>query len=248
MKLFAILILSGLLAITIIACGGDSASPTNTPGTAAGSAQATQPPAPTSTTAPEPTVAPTEAPEPTAMPKPTATEAPAPTAMPDPTALPDPTTPPTPEPTATTAPTPTATPKPEPTATPQPEATATPEPDPTATPEPTTTPTPTPTPEPDPTPVLPIAEDLAPLGDNLLWVAYFEGATQTLSAYDPSGTFKPEDALPPGLSVPDPSEIGELTELVSLRIYNVMVSEGMEVELNGAIVTLYAGLNSLFWR
>lgn len=246
MKLFAILILSGLLAITIIACGGDTASPTATSAPAASSAQATQPPAPTSTTAPEPTVAPTEAPEPTAMPEPTATEAPEPTAMPEPT------TPPTPEPTATTAPTPTATPEPEPTATPQPEAAATPEPDPTATPEPTTTPTltPTPTPEPKPTPVpvLPIAEDLAPLGDNLLWVAYFDGATQTLSAYDPNGTFMPEDALPPGLSVPDPSEIGELTELVSLRIYNVKVSEGMEVELNGASVTLYAGLNSLFWR
>ena len=240
MKLFAILILSGLLAITIIACGGDTASPTATSAPAASSAQATQPPAPTSTTAPEPTVAPTEAPEPTAMPEPTATEAPAPTAMPEPT------TPPTPEPTATTAPTPTATPEPEPTATPQPEAAATPEPDPTDTPEPT--PVPTTTPEPDPTPVLPIAEDLAPLGDNLLWVAYFDGATQTLSAYDPNGTFKPEDALPPGLSVPDPSEIGELTELVSLRIYNVKVSEDMEVELNGASVTLYAGLNSLFWR
>ena len=121
-------------------------------------------------------------------------------------------------------------------------------PEPTATLEPTATPEPTPTVEPTQKPELPIALTLASLGDNLLWVAFFDSRTQSLSAYDPSGTFSPEMALPPGQDAPDPSEIGQLTELMPGKIYFFWIGENQTVEIDGNVVDFYQGGNQIFWR
>ena len=110
-----------LVVLLLVACGGESATPTAPP---------------TATDAPTLTPVPTNTPRPTDTPEPTHT--PTPTDTPEPTATAPPTQ--TPEPT----PTPTPTDTPTPTATPEPTATATP----TQTPEPTDAPEPTDTPDP----------------------------------------------------------------------------------------------------
>ena len=109
-------------------------------------------------------------------------------------------------------------------------------------------PEPTPTVEPTQEPELPIATQLAQLGDNLLWVAYFDRRTQSLLAYDPSGTFSPEMALPPGQEAPDPSEIASLTELISGQIYTIAVAENQTAEFSGQPVSFYKGTNPTLWR
>lgn len=151
-------------------------------------------------------------------------------------------TPDTPTPQPTNTPTPTATPRP--TNTPAP--TATPQPPPTA--RPTNTPPPT-TPAPSPTADLqPIAAALAPLGDNLLWVAHYDNPTGRISVYDPSGAFSPESLpLPPDLSLDDASSLPALTHLVSGKIYFVAVREQQQVVLGNEIRNLTAGVNFLTW-
>ena len=161
---------------------------------------------------------------------------------------------PTLEPAATAAPTETPTSLPVPTATPAPTAVPTPAPtntpmvEPTATPEPTPAPERTSTPEPTPKLELAIATDVAPLGDNLQWVAHFDARTQSLSVYDPSGTFSPEKALPPGQDAPDPSEIGQLTVLVPRQIYLFWVEQKQTVELNGQSEDFWEGGNQILWK
>ena len=148
-----------------------------------------------------------------------------------PTATPRPTN--TPRPTATAAPTATATPRPAATATPQP----------TAMPDPTATPQPTPTPRPASEPV---ADALAPLGDNLLWVAHYDNATRRISVYDPSGAFT-VDALPvpTGLSLDDSDSLPEITHLIPRQIYFVNVSRPQQLVLGDQIINLVAGVNFL---
>ena len=232
MKQLAILALAALLTIGILACGTESAEPEATAAPASGGAQATEPPAdPTNTPVPEPTAAPANTPVPADTPEPTAT--------------------PVPEPTNTPVPEPTNTPVPEPEATEVPAATTPPEPAATAEPEATVAPDPTATPEPAPTetPALPIAADLASLGDNLLFVAYFDRVTQGWLVYDASGTFTPDQLpLPPDAGAPDPSDIGELTELIVGDIYYFVMTEGQRAVLNGRSVTFYQALNPLQWK
>ena len=90
--------------------------------------------------------------------------------------------------------------------------------------------------------------DLAPLGDNLLWVAHYDNSTQQLSAYDPSGTFSPEMVLPPGQETPDASEIATLTNLTPGQIYFLSVEQSQTVQLNGNTFTLNQGVNFIAWR
>ncbi len=164
---------------------------------------------------------------------------PADTPVPEPTEAP----PATAEPTAT----PETTTRPEPTATAAPTATA----EPTAMPVLAATLEPTVIPEPAPTtvPVLPIAADMAPLGDNLRFVAYLERATQTWLVYDADGNFRPEDLpLPPGIGVPDASDIGDLTELTLGQLYTFVVHEGQTAEFNGNSIIFYEGGNLLQWK
>ncbi len=223
MKSLALLLFIGLIAVGILACGGETAESTDIP--AAPTVAPTQAPA-------EPTQAPapTDAPEPTAVP----TDTPEPTAAPEPT---EPPAPPTAEPTQASEPTET----PEPTAAP----TNTPEPEPTAAPTNTPEPTPEPTAEPQPT----IATILAPLGDNLRFVAYLDRATQTWQVYDPSGNFKPEDiTLPPNMEIPDASDIKALTELTPREVYAFVVKENQTVELNGNSYTIIAGGDFVVWK
>lgn len=227
-KLIAI-VLIGLISAAIAACGGDSLEPTNTvPPASATEAPDTPTPAPTATAAPTNTPTPTNTPVPAVAQIPTPTSPP-PTAAPEPTATPVPT------------PVPTATPMPVPTE--APPATPTPEPDPTATPEPTARTEPEPAEN-------PVSADLAPLGDNLLWVAHFENSTKEWSVYDPSGTFSP-DMLPlAGQEIPDASDIGELSALVvssPKQIYWLMVSESQTAVLGGLSRNLVSGLNGVPW-
>ena len=229
MKSLALLVLIGLITAGILACGGETSEPTSAPSPAAA---ATQLPAePTNTPAPEPTAVPTEPPAPTATPVPQATP------QPEPTATSAPETTPEPSPTATSAPEPT--PEPEPTATPIPEPT--PEPEPTAVPDPTAVPT--------AEPQLPIAADLAPLGDNLRFVVYLDSATQSFFVYDADGSFKPEDIpAPPGMEIPDASAIGVLTELVPDEIYIFVLNEKQTVELAGNSYTIYPNGDYVPWK
>ena len=232
MRKLAAILLAGLLAALLIACGSETPAATDTPVPPTAVAEPTQAPTgPPDTPAPAPTATavPTEAPAPTDTPAPT--EAPAPT--PVPTAAPAPTN--TPEPTAT--PEPEDTPTPEPTAMPEPTAA----PEPTAEPEPTAAPTPTP--EPD---VPPIAAALAPLGDNLIWVAHYDNPTKDLSVYDPSGTFSLDEVpLPPGLSI---SDTKPLTELDVGKIYWIMASRDQTVQLGSQNVIIRSGFNFISWR
>ncbi len=93
----------------------------------------------------------------------------------------------------------------------------------------------------------PIAADLAPLGDNLLWVAHYDNAMQQVLVYDPSGSFSPDMlALPPGVSV-DPDSPPVLAQLVSRRIYWVAVSQEQTAVLGGATRDLAPGVNTLIW-
>ena len=239
-KLIAI-VLIGLISVAIAACGGDSVEPTNT----ALPASATEAP----TQAPDtPTPAPTATAAPTNTPTPTNTPAPVPTATAVPVPTEAPTVAPTPEPEPTAAPEPTSTPVPTPVpmATPVPAPTEAPTVAPTPEPEPTAAPEPTATPEPEPV-ENPVAADLAPLGDNLLWVAHFDNATKEWSVYDPSGTFSP-DLLPlVGQDVPDASAIGELSALVPRQIYWLMVSDAQTAVLGGVSRNLVSGLNGVPW-
>ena len=232
-KLIAI-VLIGLISVAIAACGGDSVEPTNTAPPASATEAPTQAPdtptpAPTATATAAPTNTPVPAPRPTNTPVPTVASmstptSPPPTAAPEPTATPVP----TPAPTATPVPVPTEAPTVEPT------------------PEPTDTPEPTATPEPEPV-ENPVAADLAPLGNNLLWVAHFDNATKEWSVYDPSGTFSP-DLLPlVGQDVPDASAIGELSALVPRQIYWLMVSDAQTAVLGGVSRNLVSGLNGVPW-
>ena len=119
----------------------------------------------------------------------------------------------------------------------------------TATPEPTAVPEPLATSEPTPEPELPIATDLAPLGDNLLWVAYFDNRTKQWSVYDHSGTFSPDKLpLPPGENVPDASAVGPLTELLVKSIYWISLSESQTVQLGDQTQTFSAGANFIAWK
>ena len=94
----------------------------------------------------------------------------------------------------------------------------------------------------------PVAAALAPLGSNLLWVAYYDNATKQWSVYDPSGAFSPDLLiLPPGQAVPSPSEIGALTHVVPRKIYWMNISRDQTVTLGGAVRTLTAGANSVSW-
>ena len=237
MRQLKAIVLIGLISAVIVACGSETPAPTNTASPhgncpiAHGGAEHANPgtygdPPPTPTLAPEPT----DAPAPTVVP----TAAPDPTATPEPTAIAEPTA--TPEPTATRAYSyarPTATPTVAPTA------------EPTATPEATEAPTVAPTPAP---PIDPVAAELAPLGDNLLWVSHYDNATQRLSVYDPSGTFSPEFVLPPGQEPPDASEIAALTNLTPGQIYFLSVEQEQTVDLRGNKVSLVKGVNFLLWR
>ena len=88
-----------------------------------------------------------------------------------------------------------------------------------------------------------------PLGDNLRLVAYLDRATQTWQVYAPTGDFKPEDIpLPPGMEVPDASEIGVLTALMPGTIYTFVVKDDQTVELNSNSYTFYAGGQYTVWR
>ena len=226
MRILAAIVIAGLLAAILAACGSDAPAATDTPvppTAIAAPTQAPTSPPDTPTPAPTATVAPTLAPGSTPPPVP-----PVPTATPAPTAVP------------TTAPELTSTPEPSPT--PVPEDTPTPEP--TATPEPTSTPTPTP--EPD---LPPIAVTLAALGDNLVWVAHYDNSTQSWLVYDRSGAFSPDELpLPPGGSVPEPSAIASLTEIAAGKIYWIMASQEQTVQLGSQNVNIMSGLNFLSWR
>ncbi len=226
-KLIAI-VLIGLISVAIAACGGDSVEPTDTALPASATEAPTQAPdtptpAPTATAAPTNTPTPTNTPVPTVAPVPTPTSPPR-TAAPEPTATPVP----TPAPTATPVPVPTEAPTPAPT------------------PEPTATLEPTATPEPEPA-ENPVAADLAPLGDNLLWVAHFDNITKEWSVYDPSGTFSPDSLPLVGQDVPDASSIGELSALVPRQIYWLMMSDAQTAVLGGVSRTLVSGLNGVPW-
>ena len=230
-KLLAI-VLVGVVSAAIIACGSEIPAPTNT-----------APP-------PVATQVPTEAPD-TPTPVPTATSVPANTPSPTlpPTDTPVPTAEPTAGPELTATPEPTAAPEPtatlEPTATSAPEPTVEPTAEPTATPEPTEAPTVAPTPAPS---LDPVAAELAPLGDNLMWVSHYDNATQQLSVYDPSGTFSPEFVLPPGQEPPDASEIALLTNLTPGQIYFISVEQEQTVDLRGNRVFLREGITFILWR
>ena len=212
------LALIALLAVGILACGGAGAEPTDTAAPPSGSEQATEVPA-----------APTNTPAPEPTPVPTDTPV---SAAPQPTATAEPASAPIPEP-AVTLPSPATE-----------EPTATLEPEPTPAPEPTATLDPAPT----AAPLDPIAADLAPLGDNLLFVAYFDSATQRWSVFDPSGSFSPDQlSLPGEQKAPDASQIGQLTELTSKTIYDIRIRENQAVILKGSQIILYKGTNPIQW-
>ena len=222
MKLLAAFLCLGLLALSVIACGSETAEPANTPVPATPTQPAASPTV-VPVVAPTATTSPTQAPTPEPLPTDTPVPEPEPTAAPEPTATQEPTV--TPEPTPTLAPAHTATP--EPTAVPEPLATS----------------------EPTPEPELPIATDLAPLGDNLLWVAYFDNRTKQWSVYDHSGTFSPDKLpLPPGENVPDASAVGPLTELLVKSIYWISLSESQTVQLGDQTQTFSAGANFIAWK
>lgn len=236
-KLIAI-VLIGLISVAIAACGGDSVDPTNTPLPTPATEAPTQAPD-TPTPMPTATTAPTNTPAPTSTPAPVPTNTPAPTVVPT-------LAPTSPPPTAAPEQTATPVPTPAPTATPVPVPTEAPTVAPTPEPEPTAKPEPTATPEPELT-ENPVAADLAPLGDNLLWVAHFDNRTKEWSVYDPSGTFSPDSLPLVGQDVPDASSIGELSALVPRQIYWLMVGDAQTAVLGGVSRTLVSGLNGVPW-
>ena len=230
MKQLAFLALLTLLTIAVLACGEETpeAADATAPASSTGESSLSTP-APTNTTAPEPTPLPTDTPKPTPATVSTDTSVREPTSTTEPTA--------TPEPTA------------EPMTPPTLEATATS----TAVPTPATTFAPEPTSAPERTqatvPALPIAVEMAPLGDNLLFVAYFNRATQMWSVYDANGNFSPDDlALLPGQEVPDISEIDGLTALKPNQIYSFHVSQEQTADLNNQPITFFPGSNPILWK
>ena len=88
----------------------------------------------------------------------------------------------------------------------------------------------------------PLAEAFAPLGSNLLWVAYFKSETQSWLVYNPSGSFSPDQLQTP-FGPPDPSSIGELTHMVAGNIYTLAVDQGQSVTLGGKPRNLTTGVN-----
>ena len=218
-KLAATLVIA-IFTTAILACGSDDPAPTMT---VAPPSATQEPTRAADTPIPVPTATPVSTNMPTLQPKPTDT--PVPTAQI--TVAPEPTN--TPEPT------------PAPTAEPIPDPTATPEPDPTATPAPTATTEPEPVED-------PVASDLAPLGDNLLWVAHYNNATGEWSIYDPSGTLSPEVLpLPPGQSTEDLGPLAAISQLVPGQIYWLNVKEAQTAVLGGKSRPLGAGLNPVPW-
>ena len=93
-----------------------------------------------------------------------------------------------------------------------------------------------------------IENDLAPLGDNLQWVAHFDNETKKWSVYDPSGTFTPAALTVPSIIVPSSAdEIGQLTELVRGKPYFFAVVRDVTVQLGGSSRELTAGANPVSW-
>ena len=94
-----------------------------------------------------------------------------------------------------------------------------------------------------------ISSALAPLGDNLRFVAYLDRATQRWLIFDATGNFKPEDLpLTPQMETPDASDIEILTELEPRGIYTFVVNENHTVELGGISYTFYKGSNLMVWK
>ena len=86
------------------------------------------------------------------------------------------------------------------------------------------------------------------MGNNLLWVAHHDNATQRIFVYDPSGTFSPEIILPPGQDAPDESQLAALSNLTLGQIYLLVVEQEQTVDLKGKIFTLTQGVNFILWR
>ena len=93
-----------------------------------------------------------------------------------------------------------------------------------------------------------IETDLAPLGDNLQWVAHFDNETKKWSVYDPSGAFTLEALAVPSFVVPSSAvEIGQLTDLVHGELYFLAVARDVTVQLGGSSRELTAGVNTVNW-
>ena len=233
MKRLALLLFVGLMPAAILACGKPTPDQTIEGTQVASVPTATSLPISTSVSAAA--SQPTEEPAPTAAP--TATPVPAPTAAAAPTL--------TPIPASTAAPVPTSTTVPAPTAAPAPTSA----PVPTATSAPTAAPAPTATPAPTTASQSAIAATLAPLGDNLRFVATVDTETQRWLIYDSTGDFTPEDIyLFSHKGTPPASEIGVLTELKTGWFYIFVVNENQTVELGGISYTFYRGSNPIAWR
>ena len=124
---------------------------------------------------------------------------------------------------------------------------------PTATPVPASTATLVPTSRPALAPTAvsqsDISSALAPLGDNLRFVATVDTETQRWLIYDSTGDFTPEDIyLFSHKGTPPASEIGVLTELKTGWFYIFVVNENQTVELGGISYTFYRGSNPIAWR
>jgi hypothetical protein len=93
----------------------------------------------------------------------------------------------------------------------------------------------------------PIISDLAPLGNKLKWVAYFNNATKSWSLYDRSRTFRLSD-LPAFQKPSSVSQMNALTNLVSGDPYWFFVSESVTVELKGNSYTFSTGASLEPWQ
>ena len=92
----------------------------------------------------------------------------------------------------------------------------------------------------------PIIGTLTGLGDNLLWVAYFDNNTKGWSLYDPSRTFTVNQL--PGLF--GPSSIGDmkaLNNLVAGEPYQIRVKGDVTINLGGKERELTTGINTVVW-
>ncbi len=74
---------------------------------------------------------------------------------------------------------------------------------------------------------------MAPLGDNLLWVATFDNATKSWALYDPNNTYTPEQLTTPRGPGPNRDDMTELSLVIPGAIYYVNVSENVTVALGG---------------
>ena len=90
--------------------------------------------------------------------------------------------------------------------------------------------------------------ELAPLGDDLLWVAHYDAETQVLSVYDPSRTFSVDKIFPPVEELPTVLRIDRLTDLASDEIYSIGIRQGQTFTLQGSEVALYSGTNFVHWK